>query len=150
MRGAVVGLLIMMAGCLLFIPAAIAGPLCGLSGHPVRSGRRRHPGSGGGNPLTSMLGEARTASSRLTFAQAFNSLGTTIFLYVGATLILGSLGALTVSELSGPALTAYRVAEAAVISQAYIDIAVALAVVALVVWFNRRRLIQERAPLSVS
>jgi FHS family L-fucose permease-like MFS transporter len=31
------------------------------------------------NPLISLLGPAKTAHSRLTFAQAFNSLGTVIF-----------------------------------------------------------------------
>jgi hypothetical protein len=39
------------------------------------------------NPLISMLGPPATAHSRLTFAQAFNSLGTTIFPYVGSILI---------------------------------------------------------------
>ena len=43
------------------------------------------------NPLISMLGPPATAHSRLTFAQAFNSVGTTVFPYVGSILILGSL-----------------------------------------------------------
>ena len=34
------------------------------------------------NPLISLLGPPRTAHSRLTFAQAFNSLGTTVFPYL--------------------------------------------------------------------
>lgn len=36
------------------------------------------------NPLISMLGSGSTAHSRLTFAQGFNALGTTIFPYVGS------------------------------------------------------------------
>jgi hypothetical protein len=43
------------------------------------------------NPLISMLGKPHTAHRRLTFAQAFNSLGMTIFPYVGSISIPGSL-----------------------------------------------------------
>lgn len=146
MRGAVVGLVVMMLGCLLFIPAAQTGAFIAFLGALFIL-------AGGvtlvqvvANPLISMLGEARTASSRLTFAQAFNSLGTTVFPWVGAVLILGSLASVSASELSGEALAAYRIAEAAVITHAYIGIAIALALVALVVWFNRNRLIEEPAP----
>ncbi len=40
------------------------------------------------NPYVSLLGDADTASSRLTLTQAFNSLGTTIAPFFGALLIL--------------------------------------------------------------
>jgi len=40
------------------------------------------------NPYVSMLGEEKTASSRLTMTQAFNSLGTTVAPFFGALLIL--------------------------------------------------------------
>src|SRR6266568_362972 len=40
------------------------------------------------NPYVAVLGNPKTASSRLVLTQAFNSLGTTIFPWVGATLIL--------------------------------------------------------------
>jgi FHS family L-fucose permease-like MFS transporter len=40
------------------------------------------------NPYVAVLGSPRTASSRLNLTQAFNSLGTTIFPWVGAHLIL--------------------------------------------------------------
>ncbi|MDP1631667.1 MAG: sugar MFS transporter [Caulobacter sp.] len=145
MRGAVVGLLIMMIGCLLFIPAAKSGLFgtflaalfilaAGVTLVQVVA-----------NPLISMLGEPRTAHSRLTFAQAFNSLGTTVFPYVGAILILGSLASLDEKTLEGAALIAYRAQESLVITNAYLGIAAALAVVALVVWFNRRQLVEAPA-----
>ncbi|MGV3578203.1 sugar MFS transporter [Brevundimonas sp.] len=146
MRGAVVGLLIMMAGCLLFIPAAGAGLFIAFLGALFVLASGVTLVQVVANPLISMLGAAKTASSRLTFAQAFNSLGTTVFPYVGATIILGSLATVSAAELSGEALIAYRAAESAVITHAYIGIAAALAVVALVVWFNRNRLIEEKAP----
>ena len=90
MRTAVLGLLMMTAGCLLFIPASSSGVFgvflaalfvlaAGITIVQVVA-----------NPLISMLGAPRTAHSRLTFAQAFNSLGTTIFPYVGSILILRS------------------------------------------------------------
>ncbi|WP_425986837.1 sugar MFS transporter [Brevundimonas sp. TWP1-2-1b1] len=146
MRGAVVGLLIMMAGCLMFIPAANAGLFGAFLGALFVLAAGVTLVQVVANPLISMLGAPDTASSRLTFAQAFNSLGTTLFPWVGATLILGSLATVSAAELSGTALTAYRAAESAVITHAYIGIAVALAVVAGVVWLNRNRLVEDQAP----
>jgi len=106
MRGAVAGLLTMMAGCLLFIPASQSALFVvflfayfilatGVVLVQIVA-----------NPLISVLGPPRTAHSRLTFAQAFNSLGTTIFPYVGSILILGSLATVTAAELSGAELDA--------------------------------------------
>ena len=146
MRGAVVGLLVMMAGCLLFIPAANAGLFGAFLGALFVLAAGVTLVQVVANPLISMLGAPETAPSRLTFAQAFNSLGTTLFPWVGATLILGSLATVSASELSGTALTAYRAAESAVITHAYIGIAAALALVAGVVWLNRNRLIEDKAP----
>ena len=140
MRGAVVGLLTMMAGCLLFIPASQTATY-GLflfalfvlaSGVVVVQVVT--------NPLISLLGPQQTVHSRLTFAQAFNSLGTTVFPLVGATLILGSLAGVTAAELSGAALEQYRTAESQAIVRTYIGLAVALAVIAAVVWAFRNRL----------
>jgi FHS family L-fucose permease-like MFS transporter len=96
------------------------------------------------NPLISLLGPARTTHSRLTFAQAFNSLGTTIFPYFGAILILGGLAKVTADQLSGVELDAYRTAESQAIVHGYLGIAAALAVVAAVVWMFRNRLKGER------
>jgi FHS family L-fucose permease-like MFS transporter len=87
-----------------------------------------------------MLGKPATAHSRLTFAQAFNSLGTTIFPIVGAALILGSLASMSGDQLSGAELRAYRTAESQAIVNGYLGIAVALGIVAAVVWFFRNAL----------
>jgi FHS family L-fucose permease-like MFS transporter len=59
------------------------------------------------NPLISLLGKAQTTHSRLTFAQAFNSLGMTVFPYFGAILILGGLAAVSADKLSGVELDAF-------------------------------------------
>lgn len=146
MRTAVVGLLTMTAGCLLFIPASSAGVFviflvalfvlaAGITIVQVVA-----------NPLISMLGAPNTAHSRLTFAQAFNSLGTTVFPYVGAILILGSLASVDHTQLAGAALDAYRTAETQVVVHTYLGLAIALAVVALLVWFNRNKLVETPAP----
>jgi FHS family L-fucose permease-like MFS transporter len=147
MRTAVVGLLTMTGGCLLFVPASSQG-LFGaflLALFVLASGITIVQVVA--NPLISMLGLPRTAHSRLTFAQAFNSLGTTIFPYVGSILILGSLPSVDASQLTGAALTAFRVQETHVIVLTYAGLATALAVVALVVWLRRNRL-QETAPVD--
>lgn len=144
MRGAVAGLVIMMLGCLLFIPASQSATYSlflfalfvlasGVVIVQVVS-----------NPLISLLGQAKTAHSRLTFAQAFNSLGTTIFPIVGSILILGSLATMNANELSGAALDAYRTAESQAIVNGYTGLAVVLALVAGVVWLFRNRLPAEK------
>jgi FHS family L-fucose permease-like MFS transporter len=148
MRTAVVGLLTMTAGCLLFIPAASSGLFVffllalfvlasGVTIVQVVS-----------NPLISMLGAPATASSRLTFAQAFNSLGTTVFPYIGAIVILGSLAGVDHSQLTGAALSTYRAAESQVVVSTYLGLAVALVVVALMVWINRTKLVETPAPAT--
>jgi FHS family L-fucose permease-like MFS transporter len=148
MRGAVAGLLTMLVGCLLFIPAsqsALFGVFLfayfilatGVVLVQIVA-----------NPLISLLGPPSTTHSRLTFAQAFNSLGTTIFPYFGSILILGSLAAVTANQLSGVELTAYRQAESQAIVNGYLGLAVALAIVAAVVWMFRNRLKGEHHEAS--
>lgn len=140
MRTAAFGLLLMTAGCLLFVPAAARGEFAlflvalfvlaaGITVVQVVA-----------NPLISLLGAPRTAHSRLTFAQAFNSLGTTVFPYVGSILILGSLATADPTTLSGEALTEFRAREASVVAHTYLWLAVALTVIAGVVWLRRHRL----------
>jgi len=144
MRTAVVGVLTMAAGCLLFVPASFSGTFvvfllalfvlaAGITTVQVVA-----------NPLISLLGAPQTAHSRLTFAQAFNSLGTTIFPYVGSILILGSLATITASSLSGAALDAYRSQESLVVSRTYVGLAIALIILALLIWLRRHRL--DEAP----
>ena len=148
MRGAVAGLLTMMAGCLLFIPAsqtATYGVFL-LALFVLASGVVLVQVVS--NPLISLLGPAPTAHSRLTFAQAFNSLGTTVFPYFGSILILGSLATVTADQLSGVELDAYRTAESQAIVNGYLGLAVALAVVAGVVFLFRNALKGEKHEAS--
>jgi FHS family L-fucose permease-like MFS transporter len=145
MRSAVVGLLTMTVGCLLFIPASSHGMfgLFLLALFVLASGITTVQVVA--NPLISMLGRAATASSRLTFAQAFNSVGTTLFPYVGSILILGSLATVDPKTLSGAALDAFRGVETQVVVRTYIGLAIALVLVAAVVWLERKRLVEVPA-----
>ena len=148
MRGAVAGLLTMMAGCLLFIPASQAATygVFLLALFVLASGVVIVQVVS--NPLISMLGKPATAHSRLTFAQAFNSLGTTVFPIVGAILILGSLATVSANQLSAAELDAYRTAESQAIVHGYLGIAVSLAIVAAVVWMFRNTLKGEKHEAS--
>jgi MFS transporter, FHS family, L-fucose permease len=145
MRSAVAGLLIMTSGCLLFVPASARGVFslfllalfvlaAGITTVQVVS-----------NPLISMLGSQATTSSRLTFAQAFNSLGTTIFPYVGSILILGTLASVNPATLSGAALDAFRRLETQVIAHTYLGLSAALLLLAAVVWLRRGALVEAPA-----
>ena len=98
------------------------------------------------NPLISMLGHPATAHSRLTFAQAFNSLGTTVFPYIGSILILRSLGRADPATLTGAALDAFRAQESHVIVSTYLGLASVLFAMASVVWARRNRLPDARLP----
>ncbi len=145
MRTAAIGLLTMTGGCLLFIPASQSGRFelflvalfvlaAGITTVQVVA-----------NPLISLLGAPRTAHSRLTFAQGFNSLGTTVFPYVGSVLILGGLATVNAASLTGAALDAYRTEETRVVVYTYLGLAAALVVVAGVVWSRRHRLTEAPA-----
>ncbi len=148
MRGAVAGLLIMMTGCLLFIPASQTATYSVflLAFFVLASGVVIVQVVS--NPLISMLGKPATVHSRLTFAQAFNSLGTTVFPIVGSILILGSLASVSADQLSGAQLDAYRTAESQAIVNGYLGIAAALAIVAAAVWFFRNALKGEKHEAS--
>jgi len=143
---AAIGLMAMTAGCLMFVPASLSGAFgvfllalfvlaAGVTIVQVVA-----------NPLISLLGPVRTTHSRLTFAQAFNSLGTTVFPYVGSILILGSLATVDPATLSGAALADHRTAETRTIVFTYLGLAAALTLIALVVWLRRHRLRESHAP----
>jgi MFS transporter, FHS family, L-fucose permease len=140
LRTAAIGLLMMTAGCLLFIPASSSGLFATFLAALFVLAAGITIVQVVANPLISMLGPPATAHSRLTFAQAFNSLGTTIFPYVGSILILGPLAKVNPSQLSGAALSAFRTQETHVIVSTYLGLAVVLVLVAALVWLRRNRL----------
>jgi len=135
MRAIVSGLAVMMTGCLLFSPAASLGVYeaflaslfvlaAGITLLQVTT-----------NPLVAALGSARSSYSRLTLAQAFNSLGTTIAPLVGAWLILKPIAhpAGMPTAISG----ADRLLRAHALQVPFLAVACVLAALALVFWLNR-------------
>jgi FHS family L-fucose permease-like MFS transporter len=148
MRSAAIGLTTMSAGCLLFIPASasatfgvfLAALFVLASGVTIVQVVA--------NPLISLLGPALTTHSRLTFAQAFNSLGTTLFPYAGAILILGGLATVDETTLHGAALDAYRKVATRTIVNTYLGLAAILLIVAAIVWSRRSRLRETHAPTA--
>src|SRR5665213_1068342 len=124
----VAGLLVMAVGALCFLPAAMAPsfPLFLVALGILAAGMTLLQVAA--NPYVIVLGPAKTASSRLNLAQAFNSLGTTVAPYIGSFFILSTV-ALTTPELqrlSQSALHAYMVQQAAVVKLPYTVIAVIL------------------------
>jgi FHS family L-fucose permease-like MFS transporter len=143
LRTAVIGLVTMTAGCLLFVPASSSGLFVTFLVALFVLGSGITTVQVVANPLISLLGAPPTAHSRLTFAQAFNSLGTTIFPYVGSKLILGSLANTDASKLIGSALTAYRTQATHAVVTAYLGLAAVCIVVAALVWLRRNRLAES-------
>ncbi|OYU29064.1 MAG: glucose/galactose MFS transporter [Burkholderiales bacterium PBB2] len=131
-KGAVAGLLIAACGCALFYPAASSGYGVFLFAFFVLA-------SGitvlqvAANPYVTVLGPARTASSRLTLTQAFNSLGTTIGPAVGGLLILSAVG---------------TAADAATVRGPYLGLAAALALLAVLFWAAKLPQISDSEAIS--
>ena len=140
MRTAALGVATMAVGCLLFIPASASGTFGVFLGALFVLAAGITTVQVVANPLISLLGRPETAHSRLTFAQAFNSLGTTIFPYVGSILILGTLATVDVATLTGEALAAYRTEETQVVVRTYLGLAGALAILTGLIWLRRNRL----------
>ena len=91
------------------------------------------------NPYVALLGPEQTASSRLTLAQALNSLGTAIAPIFGGLLILGNTvkSADEIAALPSAEQIAYRVQEAQSVQGPYVGLAIALALLAIFVYLFR-------------
>jgi FHS family L-fucose permease-like MFS transporter len=147
-RGLVLGLLVMAAGSLMFTPAARIGlyPLFLAALFVMASGIAVLQVAA--NPLVTSLGAPESAPSRLTLAQTFNSLGTTVGPALGAWAILsrGPKAPTDPATLTPQALEAVRLAEAAVLQTPFLVIAGGLAVLAGVFWSLRHWLREEGGP----
>jgi FHS family L-fucose permease-like MFS transporter len=145
MRTAVLGLLALGSGCLLFAPASGSGLFAMFLAALFVLGSGITTVQVMINPLMSMLGDPATTQSRLSFSQAFYSLGTTIMPYLGALLILGGGAAVAPDHPSAAMLNAFRSAQTRIIERLYLVIAMIVLTLAAVVWLRRRRL-RERPP----
>lgn len=152
LRSIVVGLAVMAVGCLLFTPAASIGqyPLFLAALFVLASGITLLQVAA--NPLIAKLGSPQRSHLRLTLAQAFNALGTTVGPWVGAVFILGGGVELPgdPASLSAKALAALRKQEAAVVMMPFLAITALLAVLALVFWRWRGKPGLPAVPRQVS
>jgi FHS family L-fucose permease-like MFS transporter len=133
-RAMVAGLIIMAAGALLFLPAAAVAsfPLFLTALVVLAAGITILQVAA--NPYVVNLGPENTASARLNFSQAFNSLGTTLAPHFGGVLILGA-ATLTVAKLhtlSPEAQQAYRTTQASSVRLPYLGLGITLLVLAIV------------------
>ena len=137
-HGAVAGLTIAAAGCALFYPAATSGYTLFLIAFFVLAGGITIL-QVAANPYVTVLGDAQTASSRLTLTQAFNSLGTTVAPTLGGMLILagGVLSAADLAKLPAVEQAAYHAKEASSVQGPYLVLALALLALAVLFAFAR-------------
>ena len=129
-RSAVLGLSVMAGGCLLFVPAAALAlyPAFLVALFVMAAGITLLQVTA--NPLITLLGTEETSASRLTLAQAFNSLGTAVGPWFGAATILhGQAAQGSAASLQIP----------------FVLIAIILILVASVFWLAR----QGPAPAAV-
>lgn len=129
-----IALAMMVAGCLLMLLAAnIANYTLVLGGLFVLA-------SGitilqvAANPLAAALGRPERSHFRLTFSQAFNSLGTFIGPYMGAVLFLKGVEVKAGAAVSEEA----RIASLAGIDRAFFWIAGLIILIALLIWAGRK------------
>ena len=150
-NGAVTGLVIAGFGCFLFYPASMSTYTLFLIAFFILA-------AGitvlqvAANPYVTVLGPARTASSRLNLTQAFNSLGTTIAPALGGLLILAAAGeAIDPAVMSEADTAAAKAKEAAAVQMPYLVLAGSL--IALAIFFKLAKLpkiTHDAEPASVS
>jgi FHS family L-fucose permease-like MFS transporter len=152
-RTMVAGLVTMSVGALLFVPAATSARYAFFLGAQMVLAAGVTILQVAANPYVTILGSPETASSRLNLTQAFNTLGDTVAPYVGSILILGGAAAgSSVVPRTGPALSAYRIQQAASVKLPYIGIAVVLVILALalaVYRFPRLEVTRDFRPASL-
>ena len=131
----VIGLVVMAAGALLFLPAASTAsfPLFLSALVILAAGITCLQVSA--NPYVTNLGPQATAGSRLNLAQAFNSLGTTLAPFFGGALILGAVQATPerIKSFSAAMLQDYRAQQASTVRLPYLGIALMLLALAVAI-----------------
>lgn len=138
MRGIATGLVIMAAGGLMFAPAASMGIYPGFLAALFVLASGITILQVAANPLIAVIGDRSRSHSRLTLAQAFNSLGTAIGPWIGAVLILKGMAPSPDPATVTPAvLEAFRKTEAETLQVPFVAIAAALLAMAAVFWVFR-------------
>lgn len=132
-RGMIIGFVLAGVGCLLFYPAAHLRvyALFLMALFILASGITLLQVAG--NPYVAILGKPETSSARLTLTQAFNSLGTTLAPLFGSAVILSMMTEGAVEQ------------NLQAVQMPYLGLAVALFVIAVLVFFLNLPAIQAEA-----
>jgi FHS family L-fucose permease-like MFS transporter len=136
LRAIVLGLVVMITGCLILSPSARFGLYPGFLAALFVLAAGITLLQVADNPLIAALGSSKGSYSRLTLAQAFNSLGTTVAPVIAAWLIF-TPAALPFGKQSSGAANGTHLADLQAIHSPFAAIAIVLAVVAVVFWLNR-------------
>jgi MFS transporter, FHS family, L-fucose permease len=144
-RTFVLGFVIVAAAAFLFIPASAAASYPGFLAALFCIGAGITVLQVAMNPVITTLGPAETSHSRLTFAQAFNSIGVTLMVWGGATFLLGDSKPLDPETSTEAQIQAYRVAEGASIGTAYMWLGILMLAIAAVFWMYRSALDHAKA-----
>lgn len=139
-RTFVLGFVIIAAAAFLFIPASAAASFPGFLAALFCIGAGITVLQVAMNPVITTLGPVETSHSRLTFAQAFNSIGVFLMIYGGASFLLGDSKPIDATTATAAELQAYRVAEGASIGTAYMWLGVLMLVIAALFWTFRSAL----------
>jgi FHS family L-fucose permease-like MFS transporter len=134
-RAMVTGLAVMSFAAAMFVPAAKAPSFALFLAALLALGAGITLLQVAANPYVTVLGPAKTASSRLNLTQAFNSLGTTIAPYFGSMLILSAVTKSTAElhAMSPDAFQAYRLQQASSVILPYIGLSLTLLVLAVII-----------------
>ncbi|MDB5430042.1 MAG: transporter [Caulobacter sp.] len=139
LRGIVVGLVVMAAGCLMFSPAASAGVYWGFLVALFVMAAGVTTLQVAANPLIAIIGKPGASAFRLNLAQTFNSLGTFIGPFVGAAIILkGGVTPPDPAKTAPDVMAVYRVTEAHAVQAPFLGIAAGLVLLGVIFWFLRK------------
>ena len=132
----VAGLFTMGVGAFLFIPAASVPAFALFLSALIVLAAGMTILQVSANPYVAVLGPAKTASSRLNLAQAFNSLGTTIAPWLGGLLILSGAPPTLEAVRAMPATerAIFRLHEASSVKIPYLGLGLCLVLLAVTIW----------------
>jgi MFS transporter, FHS family, L-fucose permease len=150
-RAMVIGLLVMSAGAICFLPAASHAVFGIFLTALVILAAGMTTVQVAANPYVTVIGPPATASSRLNLAQAFNSVGTFIAPFFGSALILKGAKPIAPERLRSMeevARQAYRLAEASSVRVPYIGMALTLLCLAIALSLIKLKPQQENDTLT--
>ena len=139
-RTFVLGFVMVAAAALLFIPASASASFPGFLAALLFIGAGITVLQVAMNPVITTLGPPETSHSRLTFAQAFNSIGVFLMVYGGSKVLLGDEQPIDAATATAEQMQAYRVEEGASIGHAYMWLAIVMLAIAALFWMFRSAL----------